>query len=385
MSRPTSDPRVDYAVPRGVGVTQVAYETLRKPLTAHFTTREFFDDIAGHGIRIAKIWLENDPFDGVYRWSWTLADGTVMDGMGSKDPLFEDMDRVWKHPGIDVIVVRFVNAAWTAHEKHCSGWNGPTFAQEPTYEIARRLLKRYGDQPKVIIFSNWEGDNQWRGAGCNKPDMAMWDSASPWYSGACRDENTVAECAEMLCRDRMNYVKRRTEERQAAIEKARRKFPDTTLKIYHALVVDDFDEEPGHFGMNLIKDMVPHLKRSPDFIGVSYWLKSLKTIAEVFDYIHDHTGFPAHRCYIDEVGAKEKSEGLQRDRLMDVIPEAFETGYAFACVWMWKQTWYNWTSGGRPRNAGMWKWAGDSGKVEWSDEPNSGLQAILDLNEQYGG
>ena len=64
-------------------------------------------------------------------------------------------------------------------------------------------------------------------------------------------------------------------------------------------------------------------------------------------------------------------------------PEAFEAGYRFACVWLWRQTWYDFTDAGKPINSGMWQWAGTEGKVTWSDEPTSGLAAITELNDAW--
>ena len=373
----------DYSVPRGVGVTQVAYELNRPPVTRHFTTKDLFDELAAHDIRIVKLWLENSPFDGVCRWRWATPWGIWMDGMGSREILYEDMDLVWRHPDIDIIVVRFVHEAWTATETGCSGWTGPTFAQEPTEKIAKKLLRRYGDQNKVVIISNWEGDNQWRGSGCNQPDQAMWDDASSWYSNECLNSRTVEECAELLCRDRMKYVKKQTEARQVAVERARAAYPNATLRVFHSLVVSDFDELPGFFGLNLTKDMIPTLDHQPDFIGVSYYRKHQKSITEVAEYIHQHTGHPPERLYIDEVGAAETTEGRQYDRLTMVIDEAFTVGYTFACAWLWKQTWHDWTARGKPKNFGMFRWMTTAGKVEWG-EPNSGLQAIHELNAGWG-
>jgi hypothetical protein len=377
---PTSDPSVDYVVPRGVGVTQVAYEMLRKPVTRHFTTKELLDDITSHGIRIVKLWLEGNPFDGRPKWGWETPWGVWMSGMGNGKVLFEDMDEVWRHPDVDIFVVRFVNMAWTVIETGCSGWTGPTFAQEPSFKIAKKLLKHYGNEDKTIIFSNWEGDNQWRGSGCNEPDQAMWSAAGTWYNTGCRDDNTIEECAEMFCRERMAYVKRCTERRQEGIEQARALYPDATLRIFHSLVVSDFDEKPGYFGLNLTKDMIPTLEHPPDFIGVSYYTKHEKSITEIAEYIAQHTGYPPERLYIDEIGAPEKIPGRQYDRLMAVIPEAFVAGYAFACIWMWKQTWHDFFTNGKPKNFGMWQWTTDSGKVEWG-EPTSGLQAIQEIND----
>jgi len=361
---------MNYDVPRGVGVTQVAHELNRPPITRHFSTGDFLDELSDHDIRIAKVWITGDPFDGAQRW------GGDRFNMGTKHPRYEDMDLVWRHPDIDIIVARFLSFAWSANEINCKGKVGPVWAEEPTYEIARKLLKRYGDEDKVIIISEWECDWQWRGVGCNRRDQNIWYG---WWMNECQKEHGAEKCSKMLARSRMDYVKRRTIERQAGVEKARAERPDAKLRVFVSITLNQFDEVGGHFKMNLAKDMVPTLDVMPDYIGVSYWPAQTKSITEVFEYIREHTGMPIDRIYIDEVGAAEKTPGLQYDRIMNVIPAAFDAGCAFACVWMWRQTWYDWMADGRPKNYGMWQWTGDEGRVEWG-EPTSGLQAIHELN-----
>ena len=350
-------PTVDYTVPRGVGVTQLAYDLSRPEITRHFTTHELFSDLAANNIRIVKLWLDDNPFDGAGPFFWTSY-GTPMGDLSirhHRDPMFEDMDLVWRDPNIDTIVVRFIGRGlWDASEPDCTGWTGPFWIHEPTYDIASKLLRRYGEQNKTIIITDWEGDNQWACGGTVSMDMAM---------------------------GRMQYVIRLAEERQAAVQRARDEYPDAVLKVMFGMVVNDLDELPAYYGMNLVKNGIPGMDPQPDVIGLSYWLKHQKPIVEALEYIQLHTGYPMHRIYLDEVGAAEKTPGRQYARLMEVIPPAFDAGLAFACCWMWKQTWHGFDDRGRPINTGMWKWANDSGKVEWLDEPNSGLQAIQEIND----
>ena len=359
---PTTDPNVDYILPRGVGVIQVLHETHRTEApVGQFTTFDFLEQMREHDIRIAEVWIAGDPFDGAGVWKWKTPWGITMCCMGTtgRRPLYEDMDHVWRHPDIDVIVVRFTSIAWTCGLTSDSAINNPFWVQEPTLRIARKLFRRYGKQNKTIIFTSWESDNQWW----------MEENRTP-----TRDHAQT-----------MDYVRRQTERRQRAIERARSKFPNANLKIYHALTIDDLSEDAAHWGMNLIKDVVPYLERSPDFIGVSYWPKHKRSITEVLHYIQEHTGYPAHRLFVAEVGASERRpKGTrQYDRITSVVDEAFDAGYSFAIVWMWRQTWHAWTETGKPKNFGMWEWSNEDGEVEYSGNPNSGLQAIEELNATW--
>ena len=353
---PTTDPLVDYLLPRGVGVTQVLHEE-------HFTTRDFMDEVADYGINIVQVWIEGDPFDGAGEWGtppWNM-------GTPNRDPYYEDMDYVWRHPDIDVIVVRFTSTAWTTDDN--------VWAEYPIGRITRKLLRRYGEQDKDIIFVNWEGDNQWRTTQHETAeDNAGWCG---WWAKGCQDEYTLAECSRWLSMARMRYVAGRTGARQEAVERVRAEFPDAVMRVYNALVVNNFDEAEEYYGMNLIKSVVPYLERSPDFLGVSYWPHNEKTASEVLDYIRHETGYPAHRVFIAEVGEKEDRPGKQYDRIMSVVPDAFDAGYAMALVWMWRQTWQVYRPNGWPKNFGMWEWADGGG---FTGETNSGFDAIMELN-----
>ena len=363
---PTPTP-VYYEGPQEVGVTQIAYDLSRPANTRHFTTAQLFDEITDYNIHIIKLWLDYNPFDGAGPFHWysygvymgdlnlpTYPSGYPTGSNYRLVPMFEDMDAVWRDNRIDTIVVRFIGSGmWDGTDVSCSGWTGPFWVHEPTYDIASKLLRRYGTEDKTIIITDWEQDNQW----------------------ACGGTVTEERAAE-----RMVYVARLAEARQRAVQRARDENPDATLKLMFAMIASDFDELPDFYGMNLTKDAIPNMDPQPDMIGVSYWQKHLKTITEVAEYIQLHTGYGPERLYIDEIGAHETVQGKQYDRFMDVIPEAFDYGYAFACAWMWRQTWYSFKPNGRPLNTGMWQWAGTEGKVEWSDQPTSGLAAIQELN-----
>ena len=360
---------MDYTTARGVGVTQLAYDLSGPPITQHFTTAALMDELVDNDISILKLWLNYNPFDGAGPFHW-YSYGTYMGNMNAgvnecgdemwnteRVPRFEDMDFVWRDPRFETIVVRFIGSGmWDGDDPQCSGWTGPFWVHEPTYDIASKLLRRYGEQDKVIIITDWENDNQWSCGGTVTPERAV---------------------------ERMKYVELQAEARQRAVELARAEHPGVNLRVMFAVIANDFDELPSYYGMNIVKDMIPSMDPQPDLIGFTYWSKHLKTVTEVMDYIMLHTGYPANRIYIDEIGAPEKTDGRQYDRLIPAITEFFEAGGAFACVWMWRQTWYDFNDSGKPINTGMWKWAGTEGKVEWLNEPTSGLAAIGELNDTW--
>lgn len=393
---PTEDPLVDYVLPRGVGVTQVLHE-------GYFTTGQLFDELSEHDINIVQVWIAGNPFDAEGAWGWVTEWGVEMCCMGSDDPLVEDMGYVWTHPAIDVIIVRFTSMAWansiTGEARHVI--SNPFWINEPTFEIANKLLELYGNEDKDIIFASWEADNQW------------W-----MQEGRVPTEDHTGW---------INYVRTRTNQRQAAVERARALHPDAALRIYFALELNLFEERDDHWGLNITKDMVSQLEYDPDFLVISHWSQE-QSIIERLNYIMFHTGYPAHRVFILQVGAREydvpgmpefcdpiakppderilpgepfenprwhsydwyircwpmidRNGGtLQYQRLMEVIPPAFEAGMQIAVVWIWRQIGHEFRNDGRPKNFGMWVWGDEEG--EFTGQENSGLRAIRELNERW--
>lgn len=362
-------PPLDYYLPRGVGVTQVNHELGDpEPILQHFTSKELFDELEGYDIRTVQLWIKGDPFDGAGEWGEDVYD------MGTDEAEFEDMDEVWTHPAIDVIIVRFQSMAWTTVLPNRGIW-----CEYPLELLARKLLTRYYDEDKVIIFADWEADNRWQ----------MGVPAG-------------------LEEERFGYVMAQLEQRQLAIEKVRAEFPFSALKLYHVATINDTRD-----GDTVASAIIPNLVNQPDFIGISYQNKhDGKSLGETVDYVRDVTGYPAHRIIIVEVGAMELSgagpslpwwcddpflgpirpdcwtlpgeeEEEQYDLLMEAIPEAFDRGVQVAVVWMWRQTWHHFRNNGKPKNWGMWEWSTTEGKVEFSGLPNSGLRAITELNDEY--
>jgi len=378
---PTTDPTLDYTLPRTVGVAQIAYDAAwpyGNGQLNHFTTGELFDELAGHGIRAVRLWLSADYWEGIEHPTnpllYTYPDYPIM---------YEDMNRVWAHPQIDVIVVIFLSPAHSDWEEGCRGGQNVAWANEPTYKIADFLFRHFGHLDKTIIFANPETDNQWRGFDCVEPWEFNFETMALVGPEPCTEEETIEACVYRHAMARMDLAQRKIEARQIAIEQARAEHPGATLRILNSMTVHVFTPEQAegkYLGKFALRDM--KFEHDPDIIGASVWGGGDVDVANAIWQIRKYTGYPAERIFIDQVGANETWHGKQYQVLMDRIPQAFDAGVNLAMVWMWRMTWHHFGDAERPRNKGMFEWLTTEGRVEWG-APNSGLEAIYELNEIY--
>jgi len=374
-----------------IGVTQLSYDlnwmTLRNAVHPHamWTSLEVLDDISSHGIRSVKIWLDGDPLDGG-PWCWSPAYWTRDDpfscNMGQYG--FEDMNLFWSHPGIDVFTVRFQSKAWSIQEYVSQRpdkpprLGGTTFANEPTYWIARELLKRFGDLDKTIIFADWEQDWAIQGQGSQGTDnqgrwLYPWDNADPWYSDGCWEEYDYDTCGEMVVRDRLAYVRWVIEERQRGVEMARAEFPDAILRIEHTVVLNRYPAnfEESDLGIALAEE-VKTLDPQPDTVSLSFWERT-STIVEALDYVEAVTGYPRDKIYVDELG--EWKEWAQYERIHNEGRRAICWGVTKLNIWMWRQTW-------RGNNHGLFYQLNadsDPNDTVIFGDPRPGYYAVQDL------
>jgi hypothetical protein len=342
----------------------------------HFTTKELFDELASHGIRAVKLFLAGLYWDGVEHPTNPI--------FYHDYPItFEDMHEVWAHPDIDVIVITFINYGHAAWLRGCGGGWEMGWPNEPTYEIAKFLFKHFGDQDKVIIFTSGEVDNQWRGYECNDPQDAMWDFWSLKDIDECLAEKTQVECAYDLSLDRMWYAKMEIERRQREVEKARSEHPDATLRIATSVNISVTTRREKYYFTSFIHYMYRYMNNWPDYIGLSHFKGDGTTLEKAVSNIQRLTGYPVERIFLDQFGTFERTEGKQYDLIYNKGVDGFNLGLNLQLVWMWRQSWHRFTSGGVPLNRGMFQWLTTGGRVEWG-APTSGLQAIYELNAQYG-
>jgi hypothetical protein len=379
---PYNDPTIiDYTLPKTVGVAQIAYseawKAYQKNMPHHFTTKELFDDLGYHGIRAVRLWL-TVPFDDGIRASTSGGDIVWV------TTTFEDMREVWEHPDVDVIMVILTDMRHTGREIDCDGKPSMTWINDPVEEFARFMFEHFSDQDKTVIIANTETDNQWRGFRCDDPEEMIWDSIPPADVAECLAANTREECVREFSYWRMKYALRQIEKRQRIVEEVRSEYPGAALKLRTSMTVHVFNREQaqgkylGQFALSWVRKMT----YKPDYIGISFWRGAKMTLTEAIQYVHRITHYPRNRMIIDQIGQNEKEYGRQYSRITKLTHEAWANKINLVLVWMWKTTW----SVPPERNKGMWNvlceapnpWCG------WG-EPNSGLGAIYELNEEAGG
>jgi len=368
---PTSDPNVEsYKLPKSVGVNQIAYsEAWPRPrhggVLDQFTTKELFDELGSYGINAVRLWLSVRPDDGF-----------------NGPPVYEDMHEVWGHPDIDTIVVLFTHGAFlTQAEPGCSGSGRVGWEiNEPTYEIATFLYENFGDQPKTIIFTEQEIDNMARGYDCTEADEHVWQM---WAgSTECRLQKSDVQCAKELTEMRWAAGLERAENRQRAIMQARAEHPDAVLEVASSITISLFEEQDRFWGKSFLKDYLPGMDPSADYLGMSQGASGGRDFAMPIQQVIKYTGYPMDRLFVDQVYVNEKYPGVQYNLIAPAIRVAFNWDVQTVLIWMWKQGWRSYNDRGQPENKGMWQWdneMGVPGKVVYGD-PTSGMDVIRELH-----
>jgi hypothetical protein len=376
--KPTLD---DYTLPKTVGAAQIAYSSAwqhyQRAMPHHFTTGELFDEMGEHGLRAVRLWLTVPYWDGV--------EHPVFPEYYQNYQVFEDMREVWKHPDIDVIMVILTDPSHTVQELDCDGRVSMTLIDDPVEAFAEFMFKHFSDQDKTIIIANTESDNQWRGFDCNENDEINFDTFwGPDRQAECFANNTLEQCVYEMAQIRFNYVLRTIENRQRIVEKVRKKYPDATLRLRTSVTISVFSETQDLRYMNMfVLPKIRLMKYKPDYIGISFWRGANMTLTNVISVVQRLTGYPAERLLIDQIGQNEKKYGLQYDKITRLTNEAWDNNVNLVLVWLWKSTWRAYLPNGAPADKGMWSilcdepdpWCG------WG-EPNSGLGAIYELNQQ---
>lgn len=334
----------NYALPRAVGVTQIAYEP--EPVSprrlAHATSYEILDEVASRGFGGLKLWMDAVPFEGMGEWCWrTYYDVELCANYTTEDL---DLERFWESlPDGFVLTLRPQSTAWSWSEATpCmdGGQPGVQMALADYYAIASRLYELIGDRKVTVILTDWEQD---------------------WIS-----------CYEPWGQD---FVLRILDHRQADIERARREaFLERghrpKLRVTHAVVLNKNPWNAPDWPYPYLAERLKELERQPDYAGISYWHTGVDP-AEILDWYRQATAYPKHRMYIDEFGGEESR---QVQRFNDYLPAFRAWGINLINVWMWKQTWCD------SRNLGLWKQSQPCvGKVTFT-EPTEGYYTLEDFN-----
>jgi hypothetical protein len=356
-------------------VNQIAYDDAwpwprHGGVLSQFTTKELFDELSSYGINAIRLWLSVPYNDGE-----------------NGPPIYEDMAEVWSHSGIDTIVVIFKHP----HSESMiePGCNGPRVTtdnlNEPTYEIATYLYENFGDQPKTIIITAPEIDNMARGYDCEALDDALWHDWDKTEQCLVTEGKTRVECANEMYLERMDALIAKAEQRQRDVERARAEHPDAVLLVGSSITVSVFEENPEYYNKYALRDNIPYMEISPDWIGLSQGASGGRDFAFPISETERLTGYPRDRMFVDQVYMNEKYPGVQYNLIKPAIQVAFSWDVDMALIWMWKQGWRSFNERGQPENKGMWQWAnepGIPGKTVYGD-PTSGMDVIRELHPDW--
>ena len=338
---PTVDPWLgagNYKLPRTIAPVQLAYELypISPRATSHMTSYELLDEIMPQGFGGIKIWMDAIPFEGMGEWCWQTYYGFEHCADYSLPGV--EMERFWLSiPEGSVIVLRPQAMNWTWWD------DGPAMALADYYAISKKLYELIGERDVTIILTDWEQD---------------------W----------------IIDRGYQDFLMRILEQRQEDVERARKEaFLERgyrpNLRIMHAAIVNKTPINAPDWPHPYLADLIPGLKRSPDLVGISYWMQGSDPV-EVLEWVREATGYPKHRMYIDEFGGKEDR---QAQRFSEYIPVFWEYGIDLVCIWMYKQTWCDEKS-----QLGIWRQAQPcAGKVVFT-EPTDGYWILMDLLREVG-
>ena len=296
--------------------------------------------------------------------------------------IYENIRKAFRNPNIDVIVLTPLH--WGSTEQGCTGGKNIRWLNYPP-ELFEWLYQTYGRQDKTVIVQSMEDDWTVAGTGCRNRDQCVTeDGRFDFYFNACEagtlalydtDAETCEETAcDMVKMDRAEYLLQLYDERQAAVEAARAAHPGATLRVFHSIEVNFFNDE---FYL-VARDLIWRMDSPPDFVGLSLYARA-GDVVEAFNNVVAWTRLPSYRVYISEVGAKEgtQPDGTvlvlphQRERIVHVIEELFALGAPIALVWSWREI---------PFTGGH---TGYSVIDTVTGEHLSGYDAIKELNETY--
>jgi hypothetical protein len=238
------------------------------------------DQIVARGFRAVKIWPES---------------------LGPAN-----LTSVFRNPSIDVIVYRPLHQAQVT-----SSPCGTTYWDENVDygTIANQLYSYYSDQPKVVILTGWEADNQIQVYGSQPPDCDLSDWVSPQRES---DFRTLL----------IN--------RQRGVAAARAAHPGTALTVYHAAEV----RKVGGVNTVLNKIISTLGTDKPDLISYSAWSSPSAQLPGALDTIAGSSGLSHDRIFVGEWGCAAGTSKATRDSCYQSHSDAaFNWGVRLWIVW----------------------------------------------------
>lgn len=266
---------------RGVGVnegfTDLPGYSLGQPTT---TTAA---DITRRGYRVVKIW-----------------------------PIYqrpENLGTIFSDPGVNVIVYRPLHNSTQLTECGTTTfvWENVDYGQ-----IATTLYQLYGNQPKIVILTGWESDNQ----------IDHLPVGSPTCGWPVQTE--VDNYRHML------------EQRQIGVRTAREANAAAKLRVYHAVELRQVPDFPGG-SLTVLDQIIPKMSEPPDFISFSAWGSTPAKITTKLDSILKVSKLTRDRIYVGEWGCKVNNVN-RASCFRDHANNAFNWGIRLWIVWSYAST-----------------------------------------------
>jgi hypothetical protein len=270
-------------------------------------------------------------------------------------------------------------------EYECSGLWGESLegCLDRHQNVFEGFYQNYPDEDVDVIVTSSENDWDIFGSGCRSVDECnlfpgFWaleacnDGTGAFedkmYIGAT-DEDGNVDCYTVACNqlrwERRDWMIRRLTERQRAAERARARHPDAKLRVWHNVEINFLGNEDWQF-ITVVRDVLPYV---PQVDSVSISLYAMSGGPEwAIAYVQAHTGLPAHRIFIGEIG--EKDHANQYDRIYNWTDKAFEMGVRLSFVWDLEYSENTHNSSWTIIDRETWEWF-------------PGMEAVRDLNEKW--
>lgn len=178
--------------------------------------------------------------------------------------------------------------------------------------LTRHLLQTYSNTRKTFIIQNWEGDWALRG---------NFDPAT---------EPTASATAAMI---------RWAAARQRGVELARSEFPDSGVRVFHALEVNLVMQAIKQGAPSVTTDVLPHV--AVDLASYSAWdTKNSPTdfggaLAFIAKHKRPTPSFPKNGVYVGEFGLPESEATPEKafERTSELLAVAQQFGCPYAVYW----------------------------------------------------
>ena len=278
----------------------------------HLTSKPFLlegaEAIHRLGMGVAKFWLREDDLPGYgYNSDWRMRlDGRLVDVL--RHPYYVEALAL---PFRTVILEVFPLVG--SKQSFFAGENDFADEEEQFHATALHLLRTYAQRDITFILQHWEGD--W---------MLRRSEGGTWASVAASE-------ADRRCRAFIRFLAAR----QRGVERARREFPATRCRVYHAAEVNRvWDGAKGL--VTVTTHVLPHvavdLVSWSSYDGMDSAVAAWQGVELIRAHMRPSPVFGRNAVYIGEIGRPEN--GVAEAELVDWWDRAMGVFLAMELPWI---------------------------------------------------